>query len=138
MLDLSPKTKMYYYCRERLIGLLRNGLIATGNKVASAEHIADHLISNYVITVPCYAGDRVYWIIDGKIVGRRVRHVELYYSDPNEDGKHLRIAIVTGDPEYHRAEAVVDDFEGGRTVYFSRDDAEKELLKGGQNEIESN
>ena len=83
------------------------------------EHLADYLIANNIILPPCKVGDKVYWIL------------------PDLDGWHVSKDTVTevGSKGFwvsmYTETDDMDDFtswdEFGKTVFLTREDAEKAL-----------
>lgn len=99
----------------------QKGLIDTEGR---AEYIADYLIANGVIVLPCKVGDTVYypWIYDGQcgIAFSKVESIKIYVNG-------LPIAVV----EDWKSDMPMpicfntDDF--GKTVFLAREAAEKAL-----------
>lgn len=110
--------------RDRLIDLLTDNLTHCDNPLQYiydeiVERLADHLIANGAILPPCNVGDTVYWIL------------------PDLDGWHVSKDTVTevGSKGFwvsmYTETDDMDDFtswdEFGKTVFLTREDAEKAL-----------
>ena len=110
--------------RERLVELLANsGCAADADTFAE---LADHLIKNGVIAPLCNIGDKVYFILDDEIV------------DEGEDPIAECTVTEVGSRGFwtsgmEPAEDDMSDFtpwdELGKTAFFSRSDAEKEVAR---------
>ena len=103
--------------RDGLIELLKcfrtpicEGLSA---KLPDVERLADHLLANGVIVLPCKIGDTVYQT-DGVI---------LYSSKVN------RILVLDGLTIYQTSAIDFDDRAIGKTVFLTREEAEKALAQ---------
>ncbi len=127
--------------RERLIKLLKQAEIqqilnAVCGDIDSlidsprgAEFIADYLLENGVVLLPCKAGDAVY-IVDrtsDSVVSGIITHFEYnLYTTPKE-----WITVVSNELWYGKTEIRNRiDLLIGKTVFLSREDAER-ALKGG-------
>lgn len=116
--------------RERLIELVKQSLIKHIDKTCKlAENITEDLLANGVIVPPCKVGQTVY-VPDNKSVQEYTVHaVEC-------DEKHLTIkchswlAEREGLLHKHTAYFDLDDF--GKTVFLTREEAEKELEERGK------
>ena len=108
--------------RDRLIELLRCAPFCGYRfddrySVGAITPIADHLIANGVILPPCKVGDTVYKLHTanleptGKITKRIITQVSLSAFTVTDDGAFGRFDF--------------DDF--GKTVFFTREEAEKAL-----------
>lgn len=114
---------------------------ACGKTFDISEHIADHLLANGVIVPPCKVGDTVYVISETKIREAEIDEIHHY-------SKGLRIFVKFECDEdcegcpfdawyqtfcgewdcnniYGSAELAENEF--GKTVFLSREDAEKAL-----------
>ena len=101
--------------RERLIKLLDQNCGYVEEQ--RAELLADYLLANGVIVPPCKVGDTVYWYnMGGKIV----------------EAKAKAIYFIVRHPEGFEYKVSFDDF--GKTVFLTREEAEKALQKGAGNE----
>ena len=102
--------------RERLIELIEDAYFC------NIEELADHLIDNGVIVLPCKVGDTLF--INGiyhKAMEYVVEYIEIL--DNNE------IKIVCNAVHHSICKAVgIEDF--GKTVFLTKEEAEK-ALKGG-------
>ena len=113
--------------RERLISLIKDSLFKHIDKSCNlAENIADDLLENGVVALPCKVGDKTFLLLE-KVTGgyeivesECVRIVESKYSiiysmafDCEEIGNTL--------------ECHLEDFE--RWVFFTREEAERALRK---------
>lgn len=112
--------------RERLIGLIQDSV--DGCARHWAEVIAHHLINNGVILPPCRVGENVYIIEDGVVM----RYYILEVAKHNNGRMYFKCVP-------YRKDGTVDWFNFctnfadesiGKTVFLSRDEAER-ALKGG-------
>ena len=62
--------------RERLTMLIIDSLVKYG---CSARDIADYLIDNGVIVLPCKVGDTIYWIDESYLGKYTIRKTEFSY-----------------------------------------------------------
>lgn len=103
--------------RERLIELIISAKRDDPETGSFTEFLADHLIANGVILLPCKVGDTVYKLHTanleptGKITKRIITQVSLSAFTVTDDGAFGRFDF--------------DDF--GKTVFFTREEAEKAL-----------
>ena len=112
--------------RERLIEMLNEW----GNKEndgVRAKSIADYLLANGVVVLPCRVGDIMYYI--GKSTDLSALHNTIYKSDVvkiihKEEGTSIVLRFYNG--PYCFAEITeINDF--GKTVFLTREEAEKAL-----------
>ena len=110
--------------REKLIELLwAAGRAAMNSEQDKPEAMADHLLANGVIVLPCKVGDTVYDIYaakangEGEIRASKVTDIRIHLDKRNK-------AWLTIDG-YYFAE---DDF--GKTVFLTREEAEAALKEG--------
>jgi hypothetical protein len=115
--------------RERLVELLKEADANPYNREITnfediMEMIADYLMSNNVVVLPCKIGDNVFFLHYGEICEATVVNVEYnYYTNPQE--------WVTVE---YRSEAIGTnryktriDLMFGKTVFLSRAEAENVL-----------
>lgn len=95
--------------RDRLIELIANA------DSCCQEPLADYLLENGVVVLPCKVGDTVYWVDDGKIKCEEVFEISIHI-----DG----ILIHTGIQFCLKPDA----------VFLTREEAEKALKGGVQND----
>lgn len=111
--------------REKLIELLCE--FRAGNAVIvadrdEAQHIADYLLANGVVVLPCKVGDTVYDIYEALHNGEGdVRALKVTDTHIHLDKRNKAWIIIGG---YYFA---TDDF--GKTVFLTREEAEKALAK---------
>lgn len=125
--------------KEKLIELLmsaeRNaeeqGFFNCHRSKAKAECIADYLLANGVIPIPCKVGDTVYAfcemlgvILEYKVVGIGITEIAMQY-EAYAYTKEEDILIDNIDYE-------TDDI--GKTIFLTREEAEKALREREQNE----
>lgn len=101
--------------RGRLIEMIQNSV--NGCARHWAEIVADYLLANGVIVLPCKVGDTVYQM-DG------VRIYELTILD---------ISLHKNKPYYETESIDFDDNAIGKTVFLTKEEAEQ-ALKGGVQE----
>ena len=110
--------------KERLKELLRGKSI---DQEVDVEYVADFLLSEGVLVPPCKVGDIVYKIFGGKIVEMRAVAIPLLITSL---GAHLSVTAE------NRREACIsldlDDF--GKTVFLTREEAEKALAERSEGE----
>ena len=102
--------------RYRLIELIKEGGLLIPN---GAEKIADHLFANGVIVPPVKVGQTVYGIIKGKIVERKIEKIEI-----SEAGAFFAWNWRGMGYEW------ICEKDIGKTVFLTREQAEKELNDG--------
>ena len=108
--------------RDRLIELLQKEFYG---EYDFAAHIADHLIANGVIVLPCKVGEVLYdatEFLDG------TRYPEMYLMIDDKiivEKKEGREYVFTYDGAYLSHEEI------GKTVFLTKEDAEAALQKGG-------
>lgn len=90
--------------RENLIRLIDK----SGEITSSDERLADFLLSNGVIVLPCKVGDTVYIVNNGKILEEKLVKTSIWYET-----------------EYYG----FDESLVGQELFFSREDAESALAK---------
>lgn len=86
-------------------------------KRTSAEFIADHLLANGVIVLPCKVGDTIYRCGDPikKVYEWEVEHIEIYGDE----------IVFVDDSDNEFTEAAI-----GKTVFLTREEAEAALKEG--------
>ena len=120
--------------RERLIELIREAVknheITVENYVIpTSDYIADYLLKNGVIALPCKVGDIMYYI--GKSTDLSALHNTIYKSDVvkiihKEEGISIVLRFYNG--PYCFAEITeINDF--GKRIFLTKEEAEK-ALKG--------
>lgn len=103
--------------RERLISLIKDSLFKHIDKSCNlAENIADDLLENGVVALPCKVGDAVYFI--GGIRNSLVKSAIVEEIIINDSG--VRDLLVTSD-NCVTFEKAIDAF------YFTREEAERAL-----------
>lgn len=119
--------------RDRLIELLMNvpklPVIVCGRAIGktyqTAANIADHLLANGVIVPPCKVGDTLYFLYNSPYADKpdltpRIYKTNDWYFEVDKAG----IAINTSD--IHSFNKVYD-YVLGKTVFLTREEAEKAL-----------
>lgn len=91
------------------------------------ENIADGLLQNGVIVPPVKVGDTVY-----KINGVSSREYEVDYFDIFKDSSNFTFKIQL-DSKNWSDYVFIEDF--GKTVFFTKEAAEKALKGGAENEL---
>ena len=124
--------------RERLIGLILNaprtdvvyGNIKLDKPIQTAQTIADYLLENGVVELPCAVGDTVYvpWCYAGQrgIAVTSVKEIRLYNTNPSDI---MFFIDLESDNECFNM-----SFGGwkttrciGKTVFLTKEEAEKAL-----------
>lgn len=101
--------------RDRLIELTEASLIRhIGKSCKLAENIADDLLYDGVIVLPCKVGDTVY-----QTDGIRIYELEIF-----------DISLRKGKPYYETESIDFDNTAIGESIFLTREEAE-EALKGG-------
>ena len=117
--------------RERLINVLNEAFIKSDDNfgIPNIEQVADYLIANGVIPLPCKVGDTVYHFAEvfGTIFPYFVEDIHISYWGDNGQN-----ALYTFEANYHYEDVLIDcvDFELddiGKTVFLTREEAEKAL-----------
>ena len=120
--------------RERLIELLNKSCEARGWLMNGAGTIADYLLKNGVIVLPVKVEQTVYYIFDGFIEPCTVEVIFLSdYED--KDGNCTYMADIHFDRDdcpYTVAEIYFTDI--GKTVFLTKEEAEKAMKGGATNE----
>lgn len=109
-------------------------------------HIADHLLANGVVVLPCKVGQTVWmadnvWCLDDretwtfhyetKVLEFKVRSISMSCNSKGAWTKKFRICEVrNGKATDHQHDIGFDDF--GKTVFLTREDAERALKEGGK------
>ena len=115
--------------RDRLIELINHkqcygSPVEYGVKSVSNETIADYLIENGVILPPCKVGDKVYFdtYLHGDSVGVQSHKViNVKY-------------VITTEPSKGGIGAEIPDYAFGKTVFLTREEAEKALERSKDDE----
>lgn len=104
---------------ERLIELIKKSLFKhIYEDCTLSESIADDLLADGVIVLPCKIGDTVYWI-DGECISEGFITTILMVSD------EINYTALTDYGE----EIEFEDFEIGKTVFLTKEEAEDALRK---------
>ena len=116
--------------REKLIKLLKTS--PTRNGYTDLEDIADHLIANGVVVLPCKIGDKVYvnYIYGrNKIITDSQMVCSIEQTVGVNDESYWKVCVKQVNEKgyivYH--EYTEDDF--GKTVFLTREEAEASLRK---------
>ena len=107
--------------RDRLVELLKDTLHEWECDVSikTVTEIAEHLISNGVIVLPCKVGDRVYrpsdflGVVQFVIISFNIYESEMFFTDDSENIIYLS--------------------DIGKTVFLTREEAERALKEWGNN-----
>lgn len=107
--------------RERLIGLIADKWLS------GVYDMADHLLANGVVLLPCRVGGKVYIISRNK-----VKECEVVFVGISADEKLSYFNVVEryADGRFRRS-FYVSCCEIGRTIFLTREEAEQ-ALKGGE------
>ena len=102
--------------RERLIKVLNEAFIKCDDNfgMPNIEQVADYLIANGVIPLPCKVGDTIYRCGDPikKVYEWEIEHIEIYFDE---------IVFVDDSDNVFTADDI------GKTVFLTREEAEKAL-----------
>lgn len=119
--------------RERLIAIIKNSLFKHIDKSCNlAENIADDLLeSGEVVVVPCKVGDTVYKVVNDKRVKGpyECKVVGFWFSEDESCNNAHLVRYVNG---VFDCSFSVPFTDFGKTVFLSRDDAERALRKEGE------
>ena len=111
--------------RERLVELLDN----LPNGELLTKDVADYLMSNNVVVLPCKVGDNVFFLPYGEICEATVVNVEYnYYTNPQE---WVTVEYRSGAIGTNKYKTRID-LMFGKTVFLTKAEAEaklKEMLK---------
>lgn len=117
--------------RERLVELLNEATFGVNTqtladhlKKETIERVADYLMSNNVVVLPCKVGDNVFFLHYGEICEATVVNVEYnYYTNPQEwVTVEYRSEVICTNRYKTRI-----DLMFGKTVFLSREEAENVL-----------
>lgn len=116
--------------KERLVELVKNAhdeqKYLTSDKSINA--IADYLLENGVIVLPCKVGDIVYKVYDIESVHRQILELEVLMI---EVGIQSKVCLKTTKKyRYNFDKATFEDF--GKTIFFTREEAQAKLKEGGK------
>lgn len=122
--------------RERLVELLNKSCEARGWLMNGAGTIADYLLENGVIVLPCKVGDTVY------IVHNTAESIELDCSETCIYETVIDSIHISGIVEYHMFYKKImhpdcdffSDKDIGKTVFLTEEEAEKAMKGGATNE----
>jgi hypothetical protein len=113
--------------RERLIAIIKDSLFRHIDKSCNlAENIADDLLENGVVALPCKVGDVVYIIDEGD------ECTEPYVLDVTVTTIGYDICgfwITMNLPLGFKMSAHIGEVSFGKTVFLSREEAERALRK---------
>ena len=111
--------------RDRLIELINNRICATKIEV---ERIADYLLDNGVIVPPCEVGTDIYTIDNGEVKRLYVMGV----SKHNNGNIYIQYVTydIKGAPDLNWITSRCTDRDIGKTVFLTREEAEKALKEG--------
>ena len=108
--------------KDKLIELLGDYLYS--------EQIADYLLANGVIIVPCKVGATLYFLYDRRYADKPDLTTQIYetnewYFDIDEKGISIKPRFVNGyKGKYH--------YYLGKTVFLTKEEAEQALKEGGK------
>ena len=108
--------------RDRLIELIQNAV--NGCARHWAEIIADYLLANGVIVLPCKVGDTVYYIEGAyynsiRQTARPIKVTEISWK-AGRSGKDLGFALIANGTRYKFSSI-------GKTVFLTKEEAEQAL-----------
>ena len=121
--------------RERLIELIRESLMENiGKSCNLAEIIADHLLANGVIVPPCKVGDKVYYTERNTLQEMRVEYGTLQngFTMTAKCLDKCDMCTIFCDPKKKACGVVFDYNVIGKTVFLTREEAEKALERSKQ------
>lgn len=111
--------------KDRLIEIIKKTVVPY-----FAEFIADDLIADGWIRPPCKVGDKVYVLQEGKVINYFVLEISKHYNGT------MYFEVVPQDtrgcPQWFNLRNRFADEDIGKTVFLTKEEAEKELegLKG--------
>ena len=106
--------------RDRLIELIEQAEGLKNNDFPSVEEIADYLLANGVIVLPCKVGDAVYYIFESEI--RKLTVISLSYMF-SKTFKHFILHT-----QNYRGAVLSYEFKDiGKTVFLTKEEAEQAL-----------
>lgn len=124
--------------RERLIELLEDTLYdwECDVSIETVTEIAEHLIENGVIVPPCKVGQTVYYNDNNYSYKRDILTFESTVSRFDFDfdtGEHIAVlTVLVGSHFFRRTAVKFTDF--GKTVFLTREEAERKLRERESNE----
>lgn len=124
--------------KERLVELIREAKKHTKNANSDLERnmiFADFLLANGVIVPPCKVGDVVYAItLNPKTVIHKIHRGVVTNIHCHTTGKHITVRHEGLDDEPYFDDLYCPFEIFGKTVFLTREEAEKKL-KEGNNEV---
>lgn len=117
--------------RDRLINMLREPIqvirgCESRMSIVAAEKIADRLLANGVIVLPCKVGDTVYYIEGAYYKSKRQTVAPIKVSEISwkcdRSGRDLGFALIANRTRYKFSSI-------GKTVFLTREEAEKALAE---------
>lgn len=100
--------------------------------LATAESLADHLLEKSVIVPPCKVGDNAYYVYDAcfedATEGMVISEGAVVSMSLQSDGLWIYCRYHGGLTYWHKAEDI------GKTVFLTREEAEKALAERSENE----
>lgn len=116
--------------RDRLVALIKQG--ANGHTLMPTDCIADYLIENGVIVLPCKVGDIVYVVSryyagDWEVYKCKIDNLTIY-------GKNTFISCDANTAIFGKINFGLNVSEIGKTVFLTKEEAEQKLKGGVDNE----
>ena len=108
--------------KDRLVQLLEKFGEEKGVIMNLTESIAEYLIENGAVALPCKVGDTVYSLNDGKIVESEVYALRIDTLKSNK-----RICVKEKQYKFFPYRATFKFSSIGKTVFLTREEAEKAL-----------
>jgi hypothetical protein len=99
-------------------------------KNCCGDRLADHLIENGVIVLPCKVGDTVYVLSNGMILQTEIIRVK-YEEEAENYSKFIRERVYA---VLCNVEREFDFFDFGETVFLTKEEAEQKLKGGATSE----
>lgn len=110
---------------------MRDRLIELFNNAPAGSDIPDYLLANGVVVPPCKVGDKVYYVSDSPInlsvQANTIYEAHISRMVTTEYGTTLVIQIHNS----YGCTEIPDINDFGKTVFLSREEAEKALKGGG-------
>ena len=113
--------------KERLMKLIKEGYERAGMVLTYEEAIADNLLENGVVVLPCKVGDKVYSVVFKSNYINESTVVGFHLGKFPDLRGHRRKEYLVCYTSYVLRHIEIEQI--GKTVFFTREEAEKALVE---------